>query len=665
MLRSSLPWYLCLFLLGFVLVGCPPADDDDIADDDDAADDDDDDDDDVDECLDPTDVTDNIGGESVVGSTVSSDHGFSGSCSNGAIADDLLVFTAPATATYLVSTDHEVTGFDTLLFAFTDCYADVDSELACNDDISEDNTNSEIAFEASEGQEVFVAVEGYESTGGYELTISPVVCGDGIVVSVESCDDGNTESGDGCDAECQWECDGEDQLEDDDGLDQATPLEVSGSITDLFLCTTDLSKEFEGFYVDVFSMDVAEGEYIHAELLPGGDASDCSATTASVTVVDADGNAVVDQVEVAEGDDAACPAVVGEPAAGTYYVIVFGSDPQAAPQSYGLSVVTNISVCGDGTHEGLEECDDGNLIGGDGCSALCGVEDTACTVDSDISANLDTGAAILGDSSATADERTPDCTAPGSNDVTYSFTAASTGPVIVSTDHAGTGYDTALHVRDECLDPGTQIACNDDKDYDGGNYNAELFFDAVAGESYSIIVDGYDGESGAFELVLSAPTCGDGTIELGEDCDDGNTEGGDGCEADCTPTPVCAVAAADQELGLLAPASSTEITLAVDDVADFGGLSCSGVPSGNAAVSFSLDAAATVEITYSFEAPTDVQVQLFADDKGCMGMTECSDPYPKLGTTLSASLSAGDYLVAVETWEPGTEGDVQLTIDIP
>jgi cysteine-rich repeat protein len=34
-------------------------------------------------------------------------------------------------------------------------------------------------------------------------------------------------------------------------------------------------------------------------------------------------------------------------------------------------------------------------------------------------------------------------------------------------------------------------------------------------------------------------TCGDGTVDLGEDCDDGNVVGGDGCEANCTLPSVC------------------------------------------------------------------------------------------------------------------------------
>ncbi len=39
-----------------------------------------------------------------------------------------------------------------------------------------------------------------------------------------------------------------------------------------------------------------------------------------------------------------------------------------------LATVTCDSVCGDGDAQGAEECDDGNVVGGDGCSASCTLE---------------------------------------------------------------------------------------------------------------------------------------------------------------------------------------------------------------------------------------------------------------------------------------------------
>jgi len=39
-----------------------------------------------------------------------------------------------------------------------------------------------------------------------------------------------------------------------------------------------------------------------------------------------------------------------------------------------------VEVCGDGLNFGMVECDDGNLINGDGCSSSCKVEtDWSCS----------------------------------------------------------------------------------------------------------------------------------------------------------------------------------------------------------------------------------------------------------------------------------------------
>ncbi len=507
MLRILPHSLLLLLLMALLAPACAPpsADDDDTSDDDDASDDDDDDDDDddVDECLSPNDVSDNIGGEPVVGSTIGSEDGFFGTCSEGAIADDLLVFTAPVTGAYAVSTDNENTSFDTLIYAFTDCYDAAGSELACNDDVEEENTNSLISFEAEAGQDVYIAVEGYDDTGVYELTLYAAVCGDGQVVSGEACDDGNQDDGDGCDSECNWECPGEDEQEDDDTLDTATLLTGSSTFADLYLCSSDWSTQegAENLYVDFFQIEVAEGEYLAAELLPPGAETDCSGMNAAVTIFDGELNEIAGP---RRPNDGRCPRLANEPTAGTYYVAVHGDDPQAAPESYGIDISVGVSVCGDGLAEGTEQCDDGNLIDGDGCAASCTVEDDSCTETGDLTDLLDSGTATSDDTTGAPDEHRPTCTRPGSPDHTYFFTASETGPILVSTDYPGTDYDSALHVRTICLDPSSQIACNDDKNYDAGNYNAELTFDAVAGETYAIIVDGYRGAEGNYELVISS-----------------------------------------------------------------------------------------------------------------------------------------------------------------
>jgi len=59
-------------------------------------------------------------------------------------------------------------------------------------------------------------------------------------------------------------------------------------------------------------------------------------------------------------------------------VLVLPTDADGGPSGPGGG---GDEACGNGTLEGLEECDDGNLAGGDGCSGTCEVEGLAKTID--------------------------------------------------------------------------------------------------------------------------------------------------------------------------------------------------------------------------------------------------------------------------------------------
>ncbi len=62
--------------------------------------------------------------------------------------------------------------------------------------------------------------------------------------------------------------------------------------------------------------------------------------------------------------------------------------------------------------------------------------------------------------------------------------------------------------------------------------------------TYGVTASASDGPAVAvvsFDWVLGEPSCGNGTLEVGEECDDGNNTNGDGCASDCTieVTQVC------------------------------------------------------------------------------------------------------------------------------
>jgi hypothetical protein len=90
----------------------------------------------------------------------------------------------------------------------------------------------------------------------------------------------------------------------------------------------------------------------------------------------------------------------------------------------------------------------------------------------------------------------------GGKSIWYTWTAANNGLVSLST--AGSNFDTTLGVyTGTALSALTQVAANDDENFAAGRYTSRVTFNAVAGRTYQILVDGYAGASGAVNLALS------------------------------------------------------------------------------------------------------------------------------------------------------------------
>lgn len=91
----------------------------------------------------------------------------------------------------------------------------------------------------------------------------------------------------------------------------------------------------------------------------------------------------------------------------------------------------------------------------------------------------------------------------GGKSVWWTWTASVSGPVTVST--AGSSFDTTLGVfRGSRVNALTRVAVNDDANYARNVLTSRLTFHAVAGQSYEIAVDGFDGAAGSVRLSLEA-----------------------------------------------------------------------------------------------------------------------------------------------------------------
>ncbi len=245
----------------------------------------------------------------------------------------------------------------------TDCASD-DAEIACSDAYLPGTGNQKyLTVPITQGQTVFVVVDGDGASAAGSFTVlaqtRAIFCGDGHEDPPDTCDDGNTASGDGCDASCQVE---------------STESEPNGSIATADpLAAPWYARIDPAGDVDVvqLSLPAAGGLAAWTEGLGDGACLDGSLDTA-LTLLDAAGNTL------ASNDDhaGACSFVsVASLPPGVYYARIeapAGASQAAATFPYQLH--TSAFHCGDGALEAGEQCDDGNAANGDGCSSSCKVE---------------------------------------------------------------------------------------------------------------------------------------------------------------------------------------------------------------------------------------------------------------------------------------------------
>ncbi len=167
-------------------------------------------------------------------------------------------------------------------------------------------------------------------------------------------------------------------------------------------------------------------------------------------------------------------------------------------------------ICGDGNLDPGEECDDGNNVDGDGCSAVCTVEPFCGDGNLDPGEECDDGNNVDGDG----------CDANCKVELPQAF--------------CGDGN----------LDPGEE--CDDGNNVDGDGCSATCTVEPVCGDGNLDPGEECDDGNNADGDGCSAnctvePFCGDGNLDPGEECDDGNNADGDGCDANCETETVALV----------------------------------------------------------------------------------------------------------------------------
>lgn len=218
---------------------------------------------------------------------------------------------------------------------------------------------------------------------------------------------------------------------------------------------------------------------------------------------------------------------------------------------------TSCVSCNNGTIDPNEDCEDGNLLNGDGCSSTCQFEFTEVEPNEDGTPSIGAGtaAASVGNDFSAVNANGPFDAAGGDQNILASLNPAGDEDVFAVTNTTGgavdvrfdtwnmalgfgvacgSSIDTVVNIRDVS---GNLILQNDDRS--GSDLCSGGSFTLAAGQTlYAHVVDFGDNTSIAgYYLQLrfsSGGGCGNGAITGSEQCDDNNLIDGDGCSSTCT-----------------------------------------------------------------------------------------------------------------------------------
>jgi cysteine-rich repeat protein len=223
-------------------------------------------------------------------------------------------------------------------------------------------------------------------------------------------------------------------------------------------------------------------------------------------------------------------------AVGTYYLQV--ENLLLTPLSfYVLDVKLTPPMCGDGVIQlsANEQCDDKNLTSGDGCSPTCQLEGLYGkeTETNDTLANANPLGGLDGVIGAIGTLADQDY---------FSFDVTVAGSSVTLTVDNGlgqcpAGFDSKLYLYNGA---GAELTSDDDSGPGGCSTISPTLYPAAGGlpaGTYFARVEALNNAGVApyyvFTAKIKPPACGDGVLQIGEQCDDNNLTAGDGCSATC------------------------------------------------------------------------------------------------------------------------------------
>ena len=481
---------------------------------------------------------------SVTGTTTGLYNHYSSACGGGSGPDAVYRIDPPMTGR---ATVRITASFSAILAARTGC-TDAKSELGCADDSLGTGSGTTLAFPVFQGAPAFVFVDGYGGSGGdfsLDVEVQTAVCGNGKAEYPETCDDGNTNDGDGCSSSCMLDdtsstsaCPGMgyrlSATPSNAGLvsfagDTSTMSNSGGNATD---CTSNGSGPTATYAITPtvtgnLSLSLLANYpealiHVRRECSDSKTLADCSGTTDALDPV-----------------KTSIPVFAEE----TVYVFVDSGDSKASGL-YTLDAMLSVAACGNGLLDPGEECDDGNKTDADGCSSTCTVErddDTTYACPEGEPLRLEGAAPGPRSLSVTGTTAPPAGQAAVSQSTSCGSSSNTVPDYIYKVTSDIDGWATVRAKGVFNLAVGAKTTCNASANLAcakaaGGTEEEVLTFAMDKEKPYFIVVDGAAaGQQGFFKLDIAVvpSVCGNSVIEGGETCDDGATAGGDGCSATC------------------------------------------------------------------------------------------------------------------------------------